>query len=82
MIQTKLQLQNVESPHKKSSRILDTKYLKPEHHHSKRGGEGKLKRARGEQDALCTITSPPSQYHSWLDTDVHICNSQRSSDIL
>jgi hypothetical protein len=44
-------------------------------------GEGKLERARGEQDTLCAVASPPSPYLSWLATNVCICNSQQNSEI-
>jgi hypothetical protein len=36
-------------------------------------GEGKMERARGEQDTLCAIAFPPSPYLNWLAT-VCICN--------
>jgi hypothetical protein len=44
-------------------------------------GEGKIERARGEQDALCAIASPPSPYFGWLASNMYICNGQRSSEI-
>jgi hypothetical protein len=44
-------------------------------------GERKMERARGEQDALYTITFPLSPYLGWLATSVCICNGQRSSEI-
>jgi hypothetical protein len=44
-------------------------------------GEGMMERARGEQDALCTIASPPSPHHDWLASNVCICNDQGSSKI-
>jgi hypothetical protein len=44
-------------------------------------GEWKMERARGEKDAFCAVTSPPSPYLVWLAANVCI-RSTKLGDIL